>query len=1016
VERLHDALKDRGYEVWVDFEDIPPSAEWFEEIRGGLLAADGVLFVISPDSVKSEVCGRELDEAVAQHKRVVPVVYRDPRSATVPEAAAALNWVFLRDSDDFDAGLGALLTALETDLEHVHTHTRLGVAAERWQASDRDRSQLLRGAELAAAEAWLLDTGAKEPQPTQLQREYLLASRQAATRRQRTIIGAVSLALLVAIALGVLALVQRNDAINNLHTANAALDDTEALANYATDPQRSVAEAVAAVGIIASPQTTARLREALAQSHLRAVFNPRGGATPDAIWNPAGTRLLVTSPEVSAKIYRPLTSSPPVSIAPPTSRGEVAWDAAGDRVVVGGARPAIYNADTGALIRRLPGAALHVALSSDGSLVATTDLDSVGHVYEVASGAQLSSFAPAYRGGVTCFAWAPNDSVIAQCDAQSATNASTPASLDLWDPRTGRLLRSDHANHYIGSVSFSPDTSLYAYTTTNTAPTEPTLALQVRADAAAAGEPGTLVYSTRTGALVKTFPGGATAATFSPTEVLGIVLGYATVDAVGHVYNFDSKLDEPLVGDTAAINAISFSADGTYVVTASDDGTARVYDPGDGSLLETLADGDVGPVYSASFGLGDTAIATASNDGQARVWSSPQAAPASKTTLAGRTGFPATVAFTTGGARIVEAGLAGGGALIDARSLRRIAGFTAPPGDGYAGALASRDGSLVAALAYRVEHGIVTDGIVQTFDGATGKLLATITPPAAVFLSSASLNETGTRLVTLYGNGDAQQWNPRTGARLALLRGRPRAVLAVYSPDGSTLAIVHAPTVPTNLSLSTRLGPVTIDLWNARSGRFERQLNGPALEPLIPGVNRFAKLALAFSPNSKAIVLSGADQDVYGFSTRSSSAKVPFPVPDGEHASSVAFSPNSRLLAAGTAAAAYVWNLHTGEVLPVFQHADPSEFAYQAGYGVAVSFTRDSQVLVTVGDDELRAWDVSDHLPLFEGFTGQYGQGALDLAGNEAVTGDVHDLSVYRCRLCGGLSDLLAAARGVPKG
>jgi WD40 repeat protein len=268
--------------------------------------------------------------------------------------------------------------------------------------------------------------------------------------------------------------------------------------------------------------------------------------------------------------------------------------------------------------------------------------------------------------------------------------------------------------------------------------------------------------------------------------------------------------------------------------------------------------------------------------------------------------------------------------------------------------------------------------------------------------------------VTLYGNGDAQQWDPRTGRRLALLRGSPLATLAVYSPDGSTLAIVHEPTVPAGFTYTTSPGPVTIDLWNAHNGAFARQLSGPDLEPLVPGVKGFAKLAIAFSPNSKAIVLAGADQNVYGFATHAPGAKIRLPVPDGEFASSVAFSPNSHMVAAGTTAAAYVWNLRTGAPLPVFQHADPSEFTYQAGFGVAVSFTRDSQILVTVGDNAIKAWNIVDHLPLFDGFTGASGHGALDLAGNEFVTAVGDKLSVYPCDLCGGLSRLLALAKRVP--
>ena len=51
------------------------------------------------------------------------------------------------------------------------------------------------------AEAWLAVSGDKEPQPTDLMRRFLLASRQGATKRQRFILGAVSLALVVAVSL-----------------------------------------------------------------------------------------------------------------------------------------------------------------------------------------------------------------------------------------------------------------------------------------------------------------------------------------------------------------------------------------------------------------------------------------------------------------------------------------------------------------------------------------------------------------------------------------------------------------------------------------------------------------------------------------------------------------------------------------------------------------------------------------------------------------------------------------------
>ena len=97
------------------------------------------------------------------------------------------------------------------------------------------------------------------------------------------------------------------------------------------------------------------------------------------------------------------------------------------------------------------------------------------------------------------------------------------------------------------------------------------------------------------------------------------------------------------------------------------------------------------------------------------------------------------------------------------------------------------------------------------------------------------------------------------------LHGSLPAVIAAYSHDGSILAIVHEPPFPAqaNFSIDTVLPKVTIDLWNARSGRFMRTLTGPPLTPLIPGIAKeengapaFAPLGVAFSANGQLLALS----------------------------------------------------------------------------------------------------------------------------------------------------------------
>src|SRR5436305_8762274 len=232
VHRLDESLKSRGREAWVDWEGIRPTEEFMQAIYGAIEAADTFIFVITPDSVASVVCCREIAHAAAHNKRMVPIVAQDVDAATVPEPLAKLNWIFCRDSDDFEKAIDTLISALDTDLKWVHAHTRLLTHAIEWNANGKNNSFVLRGDDLRSAERWLAEAGAqKDRQPTALQTEYILASRKAAARRQRMTLGAVSFGFVVAIVLAVVALFAEARAKNQTKVAFAATKRTSEIAS-----------------------------------------------------------------------------------------------------------------------------------------------------------------------------------------------------------------------------------------------------------------------------------------------------------------------------------------------------------------------------------------------------------------------------------------------------------------------------------------------------------------------------------------------------------------------------------------------------------------------------------------------------------------------------------------------------------------------------------------------------------------------------------------------------------------
>jgi WD40 repeat protein len=169
-------------DVWIDSEDIPPTAKWWAEITSAITAANSFLFLISPTSVSSKTCKAELELAVSLSKRILPLLIKDTLDNEVPPDVASLNWILLRETDDFKAGIGRLIEALDLDLTWVRGHSRLLVRAAEWETHGKNESYLLRGEDLDEAQAWLAGAANKKPEPAPLHHAYVLASQQAQAR------------------------------------------------------------------------------------------------------------------------------------------------------------------------------------------------------------------------------------------------------------------------------------------------------------------------------------------------------------------------------------------------------------------------------------------------------------------------------------------------------------------------------------------------------------------------------------------------------------------------------------------------------------------------------------------------------------------------------------------------------------------------------------------------------------------------------------------------------------------
>ena len=236
--RLTEAFKGKGLEFWIDWEDIPLTVDWWKEVERGIEEADMFLFLLSPDSANSKVCRQEIEHAKKNGKRLIPVVVRDLEAHESPPELSPLNWTLLRKDDDFTYAFHKLITAIKTDYAWARTHRQLQVKALEWERSAQKKDFLLQGEELQDAESELAANSSKDPYPTDLQREYVLKSRQTSDRQRRRLLSFVIGAAIVMAALAVFGFVEAGLATTNAIKANENANTAEAASTQATSNEQ----------------------------------------------------------------------------------------------------------------------------------------------------------------------------------------------------------------------------------------------------------------------------------------------------------------------------------------------------------------------------------------------------------------------------------------------------------------------------------------------------------------------------------------------------------------------------------------------------------------------------------------------------------------------------------------------------------------------------------------------------------------------------------------------------------
>ena len=799
VRRLHAALAALRKDVWVDWEDIPPTAEWPTEIDEGIEESDNFVFVISPDSLVSDVCARELGHAIEHRKRLVPIVFRDPDGAVVPEALASRNWTFFRSQDDFDTAFDTLAAALDTDLEWVSAHTRLLGRALEWEGKGRDSSFLLRGADLEDAERRLATRPTdREPRPTKLQLEYVFACRRAAIRRQRIVIGAALAGLAIAAALAVVAWTQRNAAVEQAKRAHSRELAAKAVAGLRVDPERSLVDAARAASTADTDEALDALRQALRTSRLRSVI-AAGADVRDTDLDRDGRRVAAALGDGTVRTWDLGTGRPLVTRHLGAAPAEgVSFDREGSRLLgVSEAGVAIWPASSGAagspLVFDGEGKPLAAAFSPDGELVASGDFDGAVRLWHTRTGRLDTSLQPPGEPSpVTSVAFSPDGTALVAATgrqavvwnlaarsrprAQSFPNdvwtvmfspdgedvwvGDAAGAVRVWKLGTGELLELDGHEGAVSSIEFSADG---------------------RSVVTASEDETARIWDAETGrslAELRGHDGLVLSGVFAP-DGRTVVTGSDDDTIRTWAATPDPVRAELTATDGKTLRDVGYHPGGELIVTASEDRTARLWDIENGRVRHVLrhGSGDDEWVESAGFSARGDLVLTAGDDGTAKVWETRSGDL--RATL-GQRGDPPLYdsAFSPDGRIVAVGGASPSIRLWDwqqRRLLVTLGGF-AERVDGVA---FSPAGGLVA--------GASEDGTVRVWQ------VGAPTAPVAVLsgggeLTSVAFDPAGKLVAAGSSSGSTWVWDVATAKQIAVATGHSDTVTSVaFSADGRYL-------------------------------------------------------------------------------------------------------------------------------------------------------------------------------------------------------------------------------------
>lgn len=465
----------------------------------------------------------------------------------------------------------------------------------------------------------------------------------------------------------------------------------------------------------------------------------------------------------------------------------------------------------------------------------------------------------------------------------------------------------------------------------------------------------------------------------------------ASADETARIWDANTGREINWVGNRGqAVHSANFSPDGTRIVTICDDESACIWNVSTGREINSLPLSGLNSALTyATFSPDGTSIVTTSDDKTVQIWNAATGHELAK--LRGHDGSVRYATFSPDGSRLVTASDDRTARTWDAATgheTMQLRGHT----EGVVYAAFSPDGRRIITAS--------RDTTSRIWDAATGGEITQLRGhDAAVF--AAAFSPDGNNIITASRDKTVRRWDAASGREITQLRGRHNTVSsAAFSPDFTNFVTAYHEntariwSVGTGCEISQLRGhdyPVssaafssdgtriitasldnTVRIWDLASTLEIAQLRNPERPPFI---------SAALSSDGATIVTAsfGNTARIWDAATRNEMAQL-----CGHENSirSATFSPDgTRVVTASDDKTARIWNTATGcEIIQLRGHHDTVSSAV---------FSPDGTSIVTASTDgTARVWNAATGREIMQlrGHDGAVFSAAFSQDGTHIVT------------------------------